>query len=82
VKSLPLKRGEPTGTTNGAAATPDFCKRDACELGFEAVSVFGVFRLSCGRWHRRPSPGGVRLTVSRSLTEAQRRRGGLGEEEG
>jgi len=34
-----------------------------------------VFRLSCGRWHRRPSPGGVRLTVSRSLTEAQRHRG-------
>jgi len=36
---------------------------------------FWVFRLSCGRWHRRPSPGGVRLTVSRSLTEAQRHRG-------
>jgi hypothetical protein len=42
----------------------------------------GVFRLSCGLWRRRPSPVGVLLTVSRSLTEAQRHRGGLGEEEG
>jgi zeta-carotene desaturase len=40
-----------------------------------SASLFGVFRLSCGLCHHRPSAGGVRLTVSRSLTEARRHSG-------